>query len=184
MRVFNFASDDFWCQCCRYSPFRMSQQAMNAKLDTEPRFYADLAAIKLNQNTIAIDHRNVSYVYLELTEEQCTAEERKNERAVFARYKLVKIKKNYEAKYSREHRMLYIPCEIASPGNGEEHGVQPKSIKNPAKKKITYVPLPAMLHQRVTRIKLIKELFHAKSQRKLAKSILGKFDLFKREILA
>ena len=80
--------------------------------------------------------------------------------------------------------MLYIPCEIASPGNGEEHGVQPKSIKNPAKKNITYVPLPAMLHQRVTRIKLIKELFHAKSQRKLAKSILGKFDLFKREILA
>ena len=41
-----------------------------------------------------------------------------------------------------------------------------------------------MLHQRITRVKLIKELFHAKSPRKLATSILGSFDLLKRDILA
>ena len=112
-------------------------------------------------------------------------EERKHNRAAIVRYKLIKIEKNHEAKYSREHRMLYIPCEIQSPGGNEDHPAQPKSAKNASKSKnITYVPLASMLHQRVTRIKLIKELFHAKSQKKLATSILGNFDLLKREILS
>ena len=184
MRVFKFASDDFWCQCCRYSPFRLSKAAMTAKKEEEPRFLADLAAIQLNLNSIPLDHNNDSYVYLELPEEDITQEERNNNRVVFVRYKLMKIKKNHEARYSREHRMIYIPCALANPvGGGENHKVQPKSTKNPSKS-TTYVPLASMLHQRTTRTKLIKELFHTKSPRKLATSILGSFDLLKRDILA
>ena len=112
MRVFKFASDDFWCQCCRYSPFRLSKAAMTAKKEEEPRFLADLATIQLNLNSIPLDANNDSYVYLELPEEDITQEERNNNRVVFVRYKLMKIKKNHEARYSREHRMIYIPCSI------------------------------------------------------------------------
>ena len=128
MRVFRFASDDFWCQCCRYSPYRHSKVQMNAKKDEEPRFYADLAAIELNMNTIALDQTNVSYVYLELPDEDRNEGEKQNNRAVFVRYKLLKIKKNYAAKYSREHRMIYIPCLIGNPhDNNEAHPAQDKS---------------------------------------------------------
>ena len=133
MRVFKFASDDFWCQCCRYSPFRLSKAAMTNKRDEEPRFYADLAAIQLNLNTIPLDHTNESYVYLELPESDITEEERNNNRAVFVRFKLLKIKKNHEAIYSREHRMIYIPCVITNPvGGAENHKAQDKSVKNPS----------------------------------------------------
>ena len=102
-----------------------------------------------------------------MPDENRTENEKENNRAVFVRWKLLKIKKNHAAKYSREHRMIYIPCLIGSPGNGEDHKAQEKSVKNPSNS-TTYVPLAAMLHQRITKVKLIKELFHAKSPNKLA----------------
>ena len=61
---------------------------------------------------------------------------------MFVRFKLLKIKKNHEARYSREHRMIYIPCSIANPdGGNEDHKIQHKSAKNPSSRTTTYVPL-------------------------------------------
>ena len=183
MRVFHFGSDNFWCQCCRYSPNRYSKKKMNEQVGVEPRFYCDLASKELAKNKIPLDKTALGYLYLELPTQDLTEEERGNNKAVFVKYHFVKFKKHIEARYSREHRMIYIPCEIANPGNNVQHPKQPLSQRN-GTKGFVWVPLPALLLQRITRAKLINLLFHSKTRVPLALSILGHYDLINRDILS
>ena len=101
------------------------------------------------------------------------------------RFKLVKILATHEAKYCKWNRMIYIACQIANP-DGEAHPKPLKSLYNSIRghDNTVYVPLASLLHQRATKRKLIKELFHCRTQKQMSKNILGYFDMHRRNILA
>ena len=186
MRVFGFAHDEFWCQDDRYSPESLSTQEITTCLagNKEPRLRADLAARKLNNNVNILDlGKETSHIYLEKLKQDLGNPEATNGSSVYVKWKLVSIGKTQNAVWSEDQKMVYIPCKIAAE-NGNAAPTQTTTFRFDCNPGFTLVPLASLLHQHKSRQKLINVLFHQRQKTPLAKSLVGSFEISKRDIIS
>ena len=79
--------------------------------------------------------------------------------------------------------MAYIPCKLAPLGGGAAP-TQSQKNRFECNTGFTLVPLASLLHQRKSRQKLISVLFDHGQKTQLSKSLVGSFDISKRDIIS
>ena len=129
-------------------------------------------------------HATDSYIYLQKPVQELSPTQAQQSKSVYLRQKLESIGKTQPAYWSSDTKMIYIQCKITDASGAPARAEKSRIHASKYIHGHTLVPLASFMFQRMSRWKLINSLFHQSSKNALAKSLLGSFDIHKRDLLA
>ena len=129
-------------------------------------------------------HIEDSFIYLQKPKQEVTALQAQQSKSVYLKHKLESISKTQPAYWSPDSKMIYIQCKISDASDAPARAEKSRIHASKYVHGHTLVPLASFMFQRMSRWKLINSLFHQSSKNVLAKSLLGSFDIHKRDLLA